>query len=315
MRRLGIINQKGGVGKTTTAVNLAAALARAGRRVLLVDLDPQAHASLHVGVEPGPGQASIYDVLIRAVPVHRIIRNAGEQLSVLPAHVDLVAAEIELAERSDRERVLAATLEPLVAHYDDLIVDCPPSLGLLSVNALAAVHEVLIPLQAHFLALEGLGRLLETITLVRGGANPEIRVAGIVFCMFERGTRLASEVHADVSRFLAQAAPRDAWFGARVFETCIRRNIKLAECPSFGRTIFEYAPGSHGARDYEALARELLAVRAMTTDNLPKAAAPRDPVGSVAVAGPLPALLQAAVTTPPAPQGMAAAPADGTEEP
>jgi len=310
MRRLGIINQKGGVGKTTTAVNLASALARAGRRVLLVDLDPQAHASLHVGVVLGPEEASVYDVLIRA-PVQGVIRKVGERFSILPAHVDLVAAEIELEERADRERVLAASLEPVAEQYDELIVDCGPSLSLLSVNALVAVHEVLIPLQPHFLALQGLGRLLETITLVRSGANPELRVAGVVFCMFERGTRLAGEVHADVSRYLAQASPQDAWFGARVFQTCIRRNIKLAESPSFGRTIFDYAPGSHGAEDYEALARELLAVRITAAGVLAQASVPHEHLGDGTMAGLPPTPLRTAAAAPSPLQRASAAPADG----
>ncbi len=312
MQRLGIINQKGGVGKTTTAVNLASALARAGRRVLLVDLDPQSHASLHLGIELGRGETSVYDVLIRAAPVQEAIRSVGERFSILPAHVDLVAAEIELEERADRERVLAASLEPVAEHYDELIVDCGPSLSLLSVNALVAVHEVLIPLQPHFLALQGLGRLLETISLVRSGANPELRVAGVVFCMFERGTRLAGEVHADVSRYLAQASPQDAWFGARVFDTCIRRNIKLAECPSFGRTIFDYAPGSHGAEDYEALARELLAARNTAADIIAKASVPREHLGGGGTMADLPpAPLRTTAAAPPVLQRVSAAPADG----
>jgi chromosome partitioning protein len=262
MRSIAFINQKGGVGKTTTTVNVAAGLARGGARVLLLDLDPQAHASLHLGIEVGAGQTSIYDVLIRSASLYETIRRADERLDVIPAHVDLVAAELELADHPRRQTVLREALGAPVEHYDYLLVDCAPSLGLLSVNALAAVGEVIIPLQPHFLALQGLGKLLETVSLVRAGLRPGLRVCGVALCMFERGTRLAQEVRSDVEQFLAQAPPDAPWHGARVFDTCIRRNIKLAECPSFGRTIFTYAPDSHGADDYAALAAEIAATGA-----------------------------------------------------
>jgi chromosome partitioning protein len=259
MRSIALMNQKGGVGKTTTAVNLSAGLAQAGERVLLVDLDPQAHASLHLGVELSSGQPSVYDVLVHGAPPRELLRTVAPRLALLPAHVDLVAAELDLAGRPDRESQLARALAPLAAEIDYLMIDCGPSLGLLVVNALAAAHEVVIPLQPHYLALQGLGKLLETVAMVRAAVNPALRVGGVVFCMHERGTRLAQEVHHDVHDFLCSADPNSAWHAARLFETCIRRNVKLAEAPSFGRTIFDYAPGSHGAEDYAALAGELRA--------------------------------------------------------
>jgi chromosome partitioning protein len=264
MRPIAMINQKGGVGKTTTAVNVAAALARHGRGVLLVDLDPQAHSSMHVGLELAADDVGVYDILVSGTPAGEGLRPVADNLAVIPSHIDLVASEVELAERPDREWVLRRALEPLRERFDVLIIDCPPSLGILTVNALVAAEELIIPLQPHFLALQGLGRLLETVALVRSGLNPELRVAGIVLCMYEKGTRLAQEVERDVRQFIADAAPDDPWRGARVFDAVIRRNVKLAECPSFGKTIFEYAPQSHGAEDYGALAHELLEVAAIT---------------------------------------------------
>ncbi len=262
MRSIAFMNQKGGVGKTTTAVNVAAGLALEGQRVLLVDIDPQAHATLHLGIETGPGRPSVYDLLIRAARFDEVAQDGPERLTVLPSHIDLVAADNELAEIPDRELVLTRVLEPQRSRFDFLLLDCPPALNLLTVNALAAADEVIIPLQPHFLALQGLGKLLETVSLVRGVLKPALRVSGIVFCMDERGTRLAQEVFADVSQYVREAEFQDAWFGARVFNSRIRRNIRLAECPSFGRTIFDYAPRSHGAQDYRALADEILAMGA-----------------------------------------------------
>jgi chromosome partitioning protein len=272
MRSIAIVNQKGGVGKTTTAVNLSAALARAGQRVLLIDLDPQAHTTMHLGIDAGTADKSMYDVLLSGDRLRTAARRVAEGLTLVPAHIDLVAAEVELAERPERELVLARALETFPDPYDILMIDGGPSLGTLTINALAAVEEVIIPLQPHFLALQGLGKLLETVSLVRGVLKPALRVSGVVLCMYETGTRLAQEVRNDVSQFIRDAEFQDAWYGARVFETCIRRNIRLAECPSFGQTIFDYAPHSRGAEDYTALAGEILAMK--EPGEVPEAPAP-----------------------------------------
>lgn len=267
MRSIAVANQKGGVGKTTTSVNLAVALARAGRRVCLVDLDPQAHATLHAGVMPGSHAVSAYDVLVAGQPLAAAMVAAGDNLCVVPSHIDLSAVEMALAGRSGREMILRQRMEadprcnpgPQTSDaFDYMVIDCPPSLGLLSLNAMAAVDEVLLPLQPHFLALHGLSKLLETIEMVAEHVNPRLRLLGVVLCMYEAGTRLASEVGRDVQSFFASsAAKHPAWGAAQVFETRVRRNIRLAEAPSFGQSIFDYAPDSHGAADYAALAAEV----------------------------------------------------------
>ncbi len=272
MRAVAILNQKGGAGKTTTAVNLAAAMAQLGQRVLLVDLDPQSHATLHLGIQLGRDEPGLYDVLARDVSLSEVLRHVRPNLALVPAGIDLVGAEVELRERAGYEQILQRALDACSMDFDWALIDCPPSLGPLTVTALTAAEGVLIPLQPHFLALQGLGRLLETVTLVRQGLNPRLRVIGVVLCMYEKGTRLAQEVCDDVRHFLAQAEPGHPWHGARVYETRIRRNIKLAECPSFGQSIFDYAPASHGAEDYLALTQELLGSLAHTSP--PPAALP-----------------------------------------
>jgi len=271
MRAIAVANRKGGVGKTTTSVNLAVALARAGRRVCLVDLDPQAHATLHVGVAPGSHALSAYDVLVAGEPLAAACVNVGENIVVLPSHIDLAAVEVDLASRAGRESILKARIEadprcngtaPAEEAFDYMVIDCPPSLGLLSLNAMAAVDEVLLPLQPHFLALHGLSKLLETIEIVADHVNPRLQLLGVVLCMYEAGTRLATEVGRDVEAFFetgsaAGGAQHPSWSSARVFGTRIRRNIRLAEAPSFGQSIFDYAPESNGAEDYAALAAEV----------------------------------------------------------
>jgi chromosome partitioning protein len=258
MRSIAVMNQKGGVGKTTTAVNLSAALARSGARVGLVDLDPQAHSSLHFRLDPQPGQPSIYEVLCGQARFSEVCRQVAENFWVVGSSLDLAGAEVELAEATGREALLREKLREEPPQVDYLVVDCPPSLGILTLNALAAVDEVLIPLQPHFLALHGLSKLLETIERVASHLNERLRLCGVVLCMYDAGTRLATEVADDVEEFFAAARDRKtAWSAGRVFSTRIRRNIRLAEAPSFGQSIFEYAPQSNGAEDYAALAAEM----------------------------------------------------------
>lgn len=266
MRRIAIINQKGGVGKTTTTANLGAALAQAGKRVLLVDLDPQSHLTLHLGVDPATRPNGTYEALTQSMPLERVRRKVAKNLWMVGSHIDLAATEIELVSVVGREVILRDLLEAHKAHYDYVLMDCPPSLGVLTLNALSAANEIFIPLQPHYLALHGLSKLLETVSLVARRINPPLRVTGVIVCMHEAGTRLASEVLEDVASFLhASEQSNSPWAGARVFGTVIRRNIKLAECPSHGMTIFDYAPRSNGAEDYAALACE---VRAMVEADL-----------------------------------------------
>jgi chromosome partitioning protein len=261
VRRIAIINQKGGVGKTTTTANIGAALARAGRTVLLVDLDPQAHLTLHVGVTLRDEQVSAYDVLTDGTPLEQSLISVGERLTLLPADVDLAGAEAELISVTGREAILREALTPVADRYDVILIDCPPALGVLTVNALVAAYEVIIPLQAHFFALQGLGKLLDTVTLVRQRINPPLRVTGIALTMHDATTKLASEVVDDLRRFLdsTRGAPV-AWADARIYETAIRRNIKLAESSSYGQTIFDYALRSNGAVDYARLTAEIFGI-------------------------------------------------------
>lgn len=278
MRRIAVINQKGGVGKTTTTANLGAALARLGQRVLLVDLDPQAHLSLHFGIEVKDGQPSIYDVLTSGTPVGEVLVSARENVTLLPADIDLAGAEAELISVTGREVILREALSGVENDHDFMLIDCPPSLGVLTINALCAADEVLIPLQSHFFSLQGLSRLLDTVTLVRQRINPNLKVAGLVLCMHEAATRLAGEVVEDLSRFLETSRGTSAtWSDARLFETSVRRNIKLAESSSFGQTIFDYAPRSNGAMDYANLAGEVsgignghASIQARPTEDVPQ---------------------------------------------
>ncbi len=260
MRRIAIINQKGGVGKTTTAVNLAAALARLGQRVGVLDLDPQAHATTHLGLEPDGKAPSMYDVLIDNKPLAEVRRQVENNLWIAPSDINLAAAEVELAGVVGREVILRDLLLADENAFDYILMDCAPSLGVLTLNALAACTEVFIPLQPHFLALHGLGKLLETTALVSKRINPLLMVSGVILCLCESTTKLAQEVLRDLNAFLDKSrATALPWNKARVFETRIRRNIKLAESPSFGQSIFAYAPTCHGAEDYRELAHEVMA--------------------------------------------------------
>jgi len=262
VRLIALMNQKGGVGKTTTTVNLGAAFARAGRPTLIIDLDPQSHATLHLGVDPHAVEHSVYDLLLDpGADASGVVREVAPNLYLIPAHTDLAAAETELSGAPDRDRRLERVLAGLGGRFEFVLLDCPPSLGLLTLNALTAAREVLIPMQAHFLALQGVGKLLETVALVCRATNPKLRVSGVVLCMHDGAATHTREVVADLDSFFEQArsdAAETAWKHARVYRPPVRRNIKLAECPSFGKTIFDYAPGASGAEDYARLGEVML---------------------------------------------------------
>jgi chromosome partitioning protein len=258
MRRIAIINQKGGVGKTTTAVNVAAALAEQGQRVCLIDLDPQAHASLHVGIVLNADQPSIYHCLTGLANLEQARQRVDDHLWIVPSHIDLAAAELELAGEVGREIILRELVARDTEEFDYLIIDCPPSLGVLTLNALTTAGEVFLPMQPHYLALHGFSKLLRTIELVARRLNPVLTLTGVVFCMLESSTRLAQEVISEVEEFFAnERRTNGLWSEAITFETKIRRNIRLAEAPSHGQTIFQYAGTSHGAEDYRQLALEV----------------------------------------------------------
>ena len=246
---LAVVNQKGGVGKTTTTVNLAAYLATFGKKILLIDVDAQSNATVGLGVDRSKIKKCLYDVLIEGTPVSEVIMPSSiEGLDVIPATPRLAGAEVELITMEPRETRLKQALLEIYDKYEIIILDCPPSLSLLTVNALTAANEVIIPIQCEYYALEGISQLTHTLELVRESLNPELKIRGIVLTMYDPRTILSSQV-ADETR---------KYFGSKVFETVIPRNVRLAEAPSFGQPILFYDPGSRGAKAYEKLCQEVI---------------------------------------------------------
>jgi chromosome partitioning protein len=247
-RVLAVANQKGGVGKTTTAVNLGAALAEAGFRLLVVDLDPQGNATTGLGLNPRDVTGSIYDVILNDVPLEDVVEPTSvKNLFVAPATIDLAGAEIELVSQMSRELRLKKAIDAVRDLYDLVLIDCPPSLGLLTVNGLAAADDVIVPIQCEYYALEGLGQLLRNVALVQANINTALEVRGIVLTMYDARTKLADQVEAEVRQY----------FGPKVYRTVVPRTVRLSEAPSFGQPIIVFDSPSRGAKAYRDLAKEV----------------------------------------------------------
>lgn len=247
-RVIAIINQKGGSGKTTTAVNLGAYLARLSKTVLLIDLDPQANSTIHLGLKPHEVEMSIYDIMMDEKSFSDIVLDTEvENLSIAPANINLSGAEIELAGIVGREMVLKDAVEEIKNGYDYILIDCPPSLGLLTVNALTIAKELIIPVQTEFFALEGMGKLFQTVEVVKKRLNRDLKITGIIPTMFDTRTNMSREVIEKIREY----------FGDRVYKTMIRKNVRLAEASSHGKPIVLYDSHSTGAQDYEALSKEV----------------------------------------------------------
>lgn len=248
VKTIAIVNQKGGVGKTTTAINLAAYLARMGKKVLLIDLDPQGNATSGLGIEKNDQTQSMYDVLVQDVPINNVRHETSVQdVTIIPANHHLAGAEIDLVKKTKREHVLAKALQGSGELYDICLIDCPPSLGLLSINALVAADYVFVPVQTEFYAMEGMGQLVQTIQRVQAQLNPTLSIIGVVLTMYDTRTSLSGQVRQEVERV----------FGDLVLKTVIPRNVRLAEAPSYGEPIAVYDKWSKGARSYKALAKEI----------------------------------------------------------
>tara|TARA_R110000868_G_scaffold304437_7_gene565034 strand:+ start:4837 stop:5634 length:798 start_codon:yes stop_codon:yes gene_type:complete len=246
---IAIANQKGGVGKTTTAINLAASLAAIEHPTIVIDIDPQSNTTSGLGIDSKTVTNSIYEVMIGSADVNESIRQTElDFLDLVPAHINLVGAEIEMIDREERERILKKAISDLRERYDFVIIDCPPSLGLLTINALTASDSIVIPVQCEYFALEGLGQLLNTIKIVRQHLNPELDIEGVLLTMYDTRTRLSNQVAEEVKRY----------FDDRVFKSVISRNVRLAEAPSFGKPALLYDSTSVGSKNYLSLAREII---------------------------------------------------------
>ena len=246
---IALVNQKGGVGKTTTAVHLAAFLGKKKKKVLLIDIDPQANATSGLGIDKRELEQTVYDVLINDAPIADVIYETNaENVDICPTNINLAGAEVELVTVISREQILKNAIASISGNYDYIILDCPPSLGLLTINALTASDRLIIPIQGEYYALEGLSQLMDTINIVKKKLNPELEILGVVLTMFNMRTQLSRQVKEET----------DKYFGGKVFKTVIPRNVRLAEAPSHGLAICDYDKNSKGARAYESLAKEVI---------------------------------------------------------